>query len=119
MTLIVLAGITALVWVWPVVDVHTRAPWQVRVLPRTAWLAVTLLLPGIGGALWLLVGRPRRPMPLPEQHVHPAVHFARERERAREQALLDEEDEFRRRFRERVADQRQAGHAHRLELDDA
>ncbi|MGW0041261.1 PLD nuclease N-terminal domain-containing protein [Rhodococcus sp. NPDC003348] len=102
--------IAALVWIHPIVDVVTHAPWQVRALPRTAWLLLVTLLPVFGPALWLLLGRPRGPVPLPDQRMHPAVYFARERERAAAQAIVDEEEEFRRRCVERATEQREAAH---------
>lgn len=103
-----LALIAASLWIHPIVDVATRAPWQVRALPRAGWLAVVVLLPLIGAVLWLAFGRPRGPVPLPDQRMHPSMYFALERERAAAQAMRDEEDEFRRRCVERATEQRRA-----------
>ena len=46
------------VYLYAVVEASmTRAP---NVLPRYAWVLLTLLLPGIGTLLWLFVGRRQR-----------------------------------------------------------
>lgn len=48
----------ACVWLYCIVEASmTRNP---SVLPRYAWVLLTLLLPGLGTALWLLFGRRRR-----------------------------------------------------------
>lgn len=55
---IVFYFIPACIYLYAVVEAAlTRNP---NVLPRYAWVLVTLLLPGVGTLLWLLAGRRRR-----------------------------------------------------------
>ncbi|GAA4487770.1 hypothetical protein GCM10023094_46630 [Rhodococcus olei] len=100
-------------WIGTLLDVVRRADWQVRTLRRSAWIPIVAAIPVIGAVLWLALGRPWGPIPLPEQRVHPAVHFALERERA---AARDAEAEFRRRCSERAAEQREAARMQQLYL---
>lgn len=50
--------IPACIWLYTVVEASmTRNP---SVLPRYAWLLITLLLPGVGTLMWFVFGRTRR-----------------------------------------------------------
>jgi cytochrome c-type biogenesis protein CcmH/NrfG len=44
-----------------VLSIATTPADQVRRLPKTAWLVLVVVLPLLGGVLWLLVGRPEQP----------------------------------------------------------
>ena len=47
------------IWLYFLVEAAlTRNP---NLLPRYAWVLLSLLLPGIGMILWVLIGRQRRP----------------------------------------------------------
>lgn len=46
--------------VYAFVDAALSPKSQVRGIPKWAWLIVVLVLPVLGGALWFLIGRPRR-----------------------------------------------------------
>ena len=47
-------------WVWAFFDCVTADARGIRLLPKWAWLVVLLFLgPYFGGALWLMIGRPR------------------------------------------------------------
>lgn len=39
-------------------DCITTESYLIRSLPKLAWIAVILVLPGIGGVLWFIAGRP-------------------------------------------------------------
>ncbi|MFT4216653.1 MAG: PLDc N-terminal domain-containing protein [Micropruina sp.] len=63
LTLVVLA----LLVVYCLVEVAQADPDRVRQLPRWLWVAVIILLPGLGAIAWLLVGRPVRREPPPRR----------------------------------------------------
>jgi len=50
-------------------DCVTTDPGDVRNMPRIGWILVILLLPGVGGAIWYIAGRP---LPPPDEMMHPA-----------------------------------------------
>lgn len=55
----VLLGLALLAfWLYCLFDVITTPEQDARNLPKMLWVLITVLLPGIGGLLWLLVGRP-------------------------------------------------------------
>lgn len=45
--------------IYTVVDVVKTARSEVKGLPKAMWLLLTIILPVLGGAAWLLIGRPR------------------------------------------------------------
>ena len=47
------------VYIWFIVDVLRTSGSTVRTLPKFVWLLIVILIPLIGGVLWLLGGRPR------------------------------------------------------------
>jgi hypothetical protein len=47
---------------WAIYDVVTSETSQVRNLPKVLWVAVVVLLFGLGPVLWLLFGRPTGPI---------------------------------------------------------
>jgi Phospholipase_D-nuclease N-terminal len=65
--LIVLVGLG--IMVAAMYDCVTTDPADVRNLPRIGWILVILLLPGVGGAIWYMAGRP---LPAPDEMMHPA-----------------------------------------------
>ncbi|WP_216215677.1 PLDc N-terminal domain-containing protein [Amycolatopsis aidingensis] len=50
--------ITIAVWIFCLVDIITTPEGDCRNLPKMGWLVVVLLLPLVGGVLWLIAGRP-------------------------------------------------------------
>lgn len=46
-------------WVYTIVDVALTARERARAFPKTAWVFIVLLLPVIGGIIWLVVGKAR------------------------------------------------------------
>jgi hypothetical protein len=51
-----LAGFVVL-WIWCVADVVTADTARLGRLPKAGWVALVLLLPVVGMAAWLLLGR--------------------------------------------------------------
>jgi cbb3-type cytochrome oxidase subunit 3 len=47
------------VYIWFIVDVLRTSSSNVRTLPKFVWLIIVILIPLLGGILWLLAGRPR------------------------------------------------------------
>jgi hypothetical protein len=47
------------VYIWFIVDVLRTSRASVRTLPKFVWLLIVILIPLLGGVLWLLGGRPR------------------------------------------------------------
>jgi hypothetical protein len=48
------------------VDIITRENWQVKHLPKFAWIVIAILIPFIGGILWWTIGR-EYPQRIPRQ----------------------------------------------------
>lgn len=47
------------IFIYALIDCIRSEKWQVRALPKPAWIAVTLLFPLVGALLWLFLGRPK------------------------------------------------------------
>lgn len=55
----VIVGLAVLAfWLYSLFDVITTPEDEVRNVPKTLWVLVVILVPVVGGLLWLLVGRP-------------------------------------------------------------
>jgi hypothetical protein len=55
----VLLGLALLAfWLYCLFDAITTPEQDVRNLPKLLWVLILVLLPGLGGILWLLLGRP-------------------------------------------------------------
>ncbi|GII81331.1 hypothetical protein Sru01_63130 [Sphaerisporangium rufum] len=55
----VLLGLALLAfWLYCLFDIVSSPEQDVRNLPKLLWVLVVVLLPGLGGMLWLLLGRP-------------------------------------------------------------
>lgn len=74
------------------VDTANRREWEVRVLTRRAWMWAVTVVPVAGPVAWLLFGRPRGPVPLPVQPMHPAQYWALQRQLARDLDAFDDAD---------------------------
>jgi cbb3-type cytochrome oxidase subunit 3 len=46
-------------YIWFIVDVLRTSGASIRTLPKYVWLLIVVLIPLLGGVLWLLGGRPR------------------------------------------------------------
>ena len=57
----------ALLVVYCLVEVAQANPDRVRLLPRWLWVALIILLPGLGAIGWLIAGRPLRQQPPPRR----------------------------------------------------
>lgn len=55
---VILAVVGLIIWVYSIIDVLQSDRSTVRRLPKGVWVVVTIVLPVVGGILWLLVGRP-------------------------------------------------------------
>lgn len=55
----------ALLVIYCLIEVAQADPDRVRTLPRWLWVALIILLPGVGAIGWLIAGRPRRTQPPP------------------------------------------------------
>ncbi|MCV7012772.1 PLD nuclease N-terminal domain-containing protein [Mycolicibacterium madagascariense] len=55
--MVILAGVTAVIWVWAISDVIA---FDFRLRPETKdrWIGTVMLIPVIGALAWLLRGRP-------------------------------------------------------------
>ena len=98
--MVLIRGVISLVliglWVYCLLDVITTHRSDVRTMPKLLWLAVVILLPLAGSALWLMAGRPREtrestPPPEPPRTLSP-----------------DDDEEFLRQLRQRAEEQRRA-----------
>jgi len=58
---LVLLGLA--IYIWFIVDVIRTPGSTTRTLPKFVWLLIVILLPLLGGLLWLLAGRPRSQRP--------------------------------------------------------
>jgi hypothetical protein len=100
-------------WVYCVFDVIKTDESKIQNLPKFAWLAIVILVPTIGAAAWLLLGRPqgetfqpgrpqRRPAPKPDQPPPkpPMPDFEARREEALRRYMSEREDELKKREEE-------------------
>jgi hypothetical protein len=105
-------------WVFCIVDVIVSDEYEVRNLPKLAWLVIVLLLPDIGSIIWLVAGRPQgaRAGSVPRG----TSRFPEYDRPGRRTAVKPEDDEeFLRRCRERAEQQRQAAKEQRREDDES
>ena len=58
--LLILALVATACWVYTIVDCAVQPPPRHRGVSKPLWIVIVLVLPVIGGVLWLLVGRARR-----------------------------------------------------------
>ena len=49
------------VWIYAAADAATSRSSEVRSLPKSVWVLLTVLLPVIGSVAWFVAGRPRVP----------------------------------------------------------
>lgn len=62
--LLIVLGIAAVVfWVFSIVDCAVQPPNRHRGVSKGAWMAIVVLIPVLGGALWFILGRARRQSP--------------------------------------------------------
>jgi hypothetical protein len=103
-------------WVFCIVDVITSEEWEIRNLPKLAWLFIVLLLPDVGSIVWLIAGRPQRAgrAARPVRPVHGPARFPEYDRPGRHLAVNpDDDEEFLRRCRERAEEQRRAARERR------
>jgi hypothetical protein len=55
--LIILSVVGAAFWVYSIVDCALQPATRHRGVPKSAWIAIVLLLPVLGGILWFVIGR--------------------------------------------------------------
>lgn len=58
--LLILALVAAVFWVFTIVDCAVQPPSRHRGVSKPVWLLIVVLLPVLGGILWLVVGRTRK-----------------------------------------------------------
>lgn len=58
--LLILALVATAFWVYTIVDVSVQSPARHRGVSKPIWILIVVLLPVLGGLLWLTVGRVRR-----------------------------------------------------------
>jgi hypothetical protein len=58
---IVLGVVVAVFYVFSIVDCALTERVRVRGLPKAVWVLIIVLFPIIGGLMWFLIGRGRRP----------------------------------------------------------
>ncbi|MBU6313145.1 MAG: PLDc N-terminal domain-containing protein [Actinomycetales bacterium] len=51
------------VYIWFIIDVLRTPGTSTRTLPKFVWLLIVVLLPLLGGLIWLVAGRPRPERP--------------------------------------------------------
>lgn len=58
--LLILALVATAFWVFTIVDCAVQPPTRHRGVSKTVWILIVVLLPVLGGLLWLVVGRARK-----------------------------------------------------------
>lgn len=58
--LLILALVAVAFWVYSIVDCAIQPPTRHRGVSKPIWLLIVILLPVVGGVLWLLIGRTGR-----------------------------------------------------------
>lgn len=77
------------VTIFALVTIITSNDWQIRYLPKIAWVLLVTFLPLIGSALWFILGRERGERPEPVRFGDPRRYESRPR--PAEPQLSDEE----------------------------
>lgn len=54
-----LSIVTIGVMIFAIVDIITSQEWQIKFLPKFAWVIIVILLPLIGSILWFVLGKER------------------------------------------------------------
>lgn len=95
--LLIVIAVVAIFTVFTTVFAASASKTEVRLLPKWAWVLISLLVPGVGGILYLALGRPKP--------TAPGAGFG---SGARTRTVAPDDDpEFLRRLRERLsADER-------------
>ncbi|MDZ8171749.1 PLD nuclease N-terminal domain-containing protein [Microbacterium xanthum] len=62
--LLIVALIAVAFWVFTIVDCAIQPKTRHRGVSKPLWLVIVILIPVLGGVLWLLVGRRPRPTPV-------------------------------------------------------
>lgn len=88
MQLILSFAILALT-IFALVTIIMSEDWQIRYLPKIAWILLVIFLPLIGSALWFILGRERAERSEPVSFGDPRRYESRSR--AVESTLSDEE----------------------------
>jgi hypothetical protein len=69
---IFLAAVALAFWVYTIIDCVRTDNYRIRGLPKPVWVLVVIVLPLIGGLLWLTIGRGRGgPAAQPSTRKHP------------------------------------------------
>lgn len=58
--LLIFALVATVFWVFTIVDCAVQPPTRHRGVSKPVWIAIVVLIPVIGGILWLTIGRVRR-----------------------------------------------------------
>ena len=58
--LLILALVATAFWVFTIVDCAVQPPTRHRGVSKPVWILIVVLIPVLGGLLWLLVGRTRK-----------------------------------------------------------
>lgn len=58
--LLILALVATAFWVYTIVDCAVQPPTRHRGVSKPVWILIVVLIPVLGGLLWLIVGRTRR-----------------------------------------------------------
>jgi hypothetical protein len=58
--LLILALVATAFWVYTIVDCAVQPPVRHRGVSKPVWILIVVLIPVLGGLLWLIVGRTRR-----------------------------------------------------------
>jgi hypothetical protein len=58
--LLILALVATAFWVFTIVDCAVQPPTRHRGVSKPVWILIVVLLPVLGGLLWLVVGRARK-----------------------------------------------------------
>jgi hypothetical protein len=65
--LLILALVAAVFWVFTIVDCAVQPPNRHRGVSKPIWILIVVLLPVLGGVLWLVVGRTRKSTAAPRR----------------------------------------------------
>jgi hypothetical protein len=102
-------GLVALValgfWLYAIFDAISAPRERIRLLPKTLWVIVIVLLNVVGTVLWFVVGRPRKSDLPPARTAAPragwAGQFGRPSSLPRRPVAPDDDPEFLRNLRKR------------------
>lgn len=113
--------VTLGLWIFCLIDAITTDEGSVRNLGKTFWIVLIVFLPLVGSVAWLAAGRPQATPSMPYKGNYGPVVSDRERPGWHPSSNPVDDEDYQRKLRERVEEQRRVyreGRKREIEGDD-